>query len=323
MPVRTQSTPAHLNGTGVPPVPPGLTQEQDGKIGKFDLYQSVTDKIIAAIELGVKRDGRPMWSGAGATGIPYNRKSGKTYSGVNVLILWLAAQETGFASSAWMTYQQAKELGGSVKKGSKGQQVLYFSTVGRDRIDNETGEVESRKIGFLKSYTVFNIDQCEGIADGIVRRTFQGDVAAEAVMQASGATIIEQGGKAFFRPSSDEIYLPERSRFMSDEAFYAVAMHELTHWTGHKSRLARDFSGRFGTEAYAFEELIAELGAAFCCADLGLIPVTMDDHASYIDSWLKVLKHDKKAIFSAASQASKSHAFLMDKSKESQVKLAA
>lgn len=323
MPADTQATRANFNDTGVPPVPPGLTQEQQGQGEKFDLYQTVTDRIITAIEQGVKRDGKPLWSRAGATGMPYNRKSGKTYSGVNVLILWLAAQDAGFASSAWLTYQQAKELGGTVKKGSKGQQVVYFTTVDRDRIDTETGEIESWKVGFLKSYTVFNIDQCEGIADGIVRRKFQGDAAADTIMQASGATIIEQGGKAFFRPSTDEIYLPERNRFVSDEAFYAVAMHELTHWTGHKSRLARDFSGRFGTEAYAFEELIAELGAAFFCSDLGLIPTTIDDHASYIDSWLKVLKNDKKATFTAASQASKAHAFLVDKAKENQAKLAA
>lgn len=323
MPAHTQATPANLNDTGVPPVPPGLTQEQQGQGGKFDLYQTVTDKIITAIEQGVKRDGKPLWSGAGATGMPYNRKSGKAYSGVNVLMLWCAAMEAGFSSSAWLTYKQAGELGGHIKKGSKGVQVVYFSTIEREYSDSETGETEARQVGFLKSYTVFNLEQCEGIEIGIERRTFHGNEAAEAVMLASGATIIEQGGKAFFRPSTDEIYLPERSRFVSDEAFYSVAMHELTHWTGHKLRLARGFSGRFGTEAYAFEELIAELGAAFCCADLGLIPATMDDHASYIDFWLKVLKHDKKAIFTAASQASKAHAFLMDKSQENQIKLAA
>lgn len=313
MPAHTQATPTNFNDTGVPPVPTGLTQEQQGHSGKFDLYRTVTDKIIAAIEQGVKRDGKPLWSGAGATGMPYNRKSGKVYSGANVLMLWLSAMEAGFNSSAWLTYKQAGELGGNVMKGSKGVQVVYFSTMDRDHINQDTGEIESRGIGFLKSYTVFNLEQCEGIETGIERRTFQGNQAAEAVMRSSGAAIIEQGGKAFYRPSTDEIYLPERSRFLSDEAFYGVALHELTHWTGGQARLARDFSGHFGTDAYAFEELSAELGAAFCCADLGLIPTTMDNHASYIDSWLKVLKNDKKAIFTAASQASKAHAFLMEK----------
>jgi antirestriction protein ArdC len=311
MPALTHSNSTRSNTTVVPPVPPGLTQEQQGQTRKFDLYQLVTDKIIAAIELGVKRDGKPLWSGATASGMPYNRKSGKTYSGVNVLVLWLAALEAGFNSPVWLTFRQVGEMGGSVKNGSKGVPVVYFSTMDREQIDAETGEISSRGVGFLKSYTVFNVEQCEGIADGIVRRTFQGNDAAEAVLHASGATIIEQSGKAFYRPSTDEVYLPERSRFVSDEAFYAVALHELTHWTGGKTRLARDFAERFGSEAYAFEELIAELGAAFCCADLGLIPATMDDHARYIDSWLRVLKSDRKAIFTAASQASKAHAFLM------------
>jgi antirestriction protein ArdC len=278
---------------------------------KFDLYQTITDKIISAIEAGVQRDGKPLWRGAGATGMPYNQTSGNTYSGVNVLILWLAAMESGFVSSAWLTYKQATALGGNIKKGSKGQQVVYFSTMERESTDLGSGEIETRKVGFLKSYTVFNLEQCEGIEANIVTRTFLGNEAAEALLHASGAVIFEQGGKAYYRPSTDEIYMPERCRFIKDEAFYAVVLHELTHWTGHPSRLDRDFSGRFGTEAYAFEELVAELGAAFSCADLGLIPVTMDNHASYIDSWLKVLKNDKKAIFTAASQASKSHSWLM------------
>lgn len=278
---------------------------------KFDLHQSITDKIIAAIEAGVKRDGKPLWCGAGSSGMPYNQTSGKTYSGVNVLILWLAAIDHGFASSAWLTYKQATALGGNIKKGSKGQQVVYYSTIERDSTDHATGEINPKKVGFLKSYTVFNLEQCEGIEADIVIRTFLGNEAAETLLQASGAVILEQGGKAYYRPSTDEIYMPDRSRFITDEAFYSVALHELTHWTGHPSRLDRDFSGRFGTEAYAFEELVAELGAAFSCADLGLIPSTMDNHASYIDSWLKVLKNDKKAIFTAASQASKAHSWLM------------
>ena len=323
MPALTHSIPAKAKTTGVPPRAPGLTQEQQGQPRKFDLYQSVTDKIIAVIEQGVKRDGKPLWSGATASGMPYNRKSGKAYSGVNVLVLWLAALEAGFSSPAWLTFKQVGELGGHVRSGSKGVPVVYFSTMAREQLDADTGEISGREVGFLKSFTVFNVEQCEGIVDGIVRRTFQGNEAAEAVLQASGATIIEQGGKAFYRPSTDDVYLPERSRFVTDEAFYVVALHELTHWTGGKTRLARDFAGRFGSEAYAFEELIAELGAAFCCADLGLMLATMDDHARYIDSWLRVLKNDRKAIFTAASQASKAHAWLMGFSGPTAVKMAA
>lgn len=305
------TTQNQLHQHGALPHTPELPKSKG--VGKFDLYQTVTDKIIEAIEAGIQRNGKPLWSGAGATGMPYNRKSGKTYSGVNVLMLWMAAQEAGYSTAAWLTFKQARELGGSIKKGSTGVQVVYFSTVEHETTNRDTGEIDSKQFGFLKNYTVFNLEQCEGIEDGIQRRTFTGNEAAELVMQRSGATIIEQGGKAFFRPSTDEVYLPERTRFTADEGFYSVAMHELTHWTGGKARLAREFSGRFGSEAYAFEELIAELGAAFVCADLGIIPVTMADHASYIDSWLRVLKSDKKAIFTAASQASKAHGFLMER----------
>jgi len=164
----------------------------------------------------------------------------------------------------------------------------------------------------LRTYWLFNLEQIDGIAaTGAKTKKFQGIDAADQVLASCGADIIEQGSKAFYRPSTDEIHLPTRDRFDRPESFYAVALHEATHSTGHLSRLARNFDGRFGDESYAFEELIAELGASFLCADLGLAPVTLDDHARYIDSWLSVLKRDKKAIFTAASHAAKAHDYLM------------
>jgi antirestriction protein ArdC len=281
---------------------------------KPDLYRTITDQIIAAIEAGVKAGGQPLWIGQGATnGLPRNLKTNKAYAGINVLILWLAAHTGRYGSSAWLTYKQAKELGGTVRTGERGAHIVYFEPLTREAIDPDTGESEERVIPMLRSYVVFNTDQIDGLSipENSTRTSFADIATADAVLIHTGATIEEGGAQAYYRPSTDTITLPDRDRFTHAETFYAVALHELTHWSGGKSRLARDFSGRFGDEAYAFEELIAELGAAFTCADLGLIPATMPDHVSYIESWLKVLKHDKRAIFTAASQASKAHAFLM------------
>ncbi len=161
---------------------------------------------------------------------------------------------------------------------------------------------------------MFNLDQIEGILrPDAPRGGFAPIRAAEDILVASGATIVEGGTRAYYQPERDEIHLPDRGRFTKPENFYAVALHELTHWTGHPDRLARDFTGRFGTEAYAFEELIAELGSAFLNAEIGLIDTTLENHASYIDSWLLVLKRDKKAIFTAGSQAEKARKLLINK----------
>jgi antirestriction protein ArdC len=280
---------------------------------KLDLYQTITDQIIAAIESGTTANGQPQWIGQGAvSAIPRNLKTGKAYSGINILVLCLATHAGRFGSSAWLTYHQAKELGGSVRKGETGAHIVYFEPLKREQIDQATGEIAEKVIPLLRSYVVFNTDQIDGLEIPTIQRCgFTGIEAAESLLANSGATIEEGGAKAFYSPSRDRIQLPDRDRFTTAETFYAVALHELIHWTGHSSRLARDFSGRFGDEAYAFEELIAELGAAFTCADLDLIPATMPDHAGYIQSWLNVLKNDKRAIFTAASQASKAHMFLM------------
>ena len=279
-----------------------------------DLYQIVTDKIIALIEQGIARDGKPQWLGqGGAAGMPYNYSTGKQYSGVNVLMLWIEADTCRLGSSAWLTFKQARVLGGNVRKGEKGAHIVYFEPLKREEINRTTGEKSEKIIPMLRQYVVFNMDQIEGITPVAAQAGgFVGIEAAEAVLTHSAAPIIEGGTKAYYSPNHDEIHLPDRVRFDRSETFYAIALHELTHSTGHKSRLARDFSKRFGDEAYAFEELVAELGAAFACADLGLIPTTMDDHASYIEHWLRVLKQDKRAIFTAASQASKAHDYIVN-----------
>ncbi len=280
--------------------------------GSFDIYQEVTDKIIEAIEAGETKGKGPLWNGQGATGLPYNMTSKRAYSGVNVLVLWLTADAKGYSTPAWLTYKQATELGGTVRKGEKATHIVYFKPLERQETDHATGEVTTREIPMLRSYAVFNADQCDGLpATQGERQAFNGIEAADSILCNSGAAWEERGTKAFYSPVLDKIFMPDRDRFAKPESFYAVALHELTHWTGHSSRLARDFSGRFGTESYAFEELIAELGSAFIGADLGITPETLPDHTSYVASWLKVLKGDKKAIFTAASQASKTHDYIM------------
>ena len=280
-----------------------------------DLYQRITDQVIAAIEAGVKKTGRPLWQGqGGASALPYNHKSGRAYSGVNVLVLWLAAQASGFGSAAWLTFKQAKDMGGVVRKGEHGTHIVYCEPLQREETNPTTGAPEERTVLLMRQFVVFNLDQIDGIERRDIERfPFQGIDAAEEVLRKSGARIVVGGAKAYYSPSLDEIHLPDRERFEVAEQFYGVACHEIVHWSGVKERLARDFSGRFGSEAYAFEELVAELGAAFICADLGLIPATMDDHAAYVENWLRVLKTDKKAIFTAASSASKAHGYIMAK----------
>ena len=281
---------------------------------KTDIYQQVTDSIIAIIETG-KTGAGINWAQETVKGMPVNCKTKAPYNGINILLLWGAAREAGFSSNQWMTYRQAAELGGSVRKGEKGQLCVFFKML--EIMDKEAAETDddAKKIPMASPFWLFNLDQIDGIekpAAAAPRSEWKQIESAEHVLKASGASIKEEGQKAFYRPSTDEIYLPERTRFADVKEFYSVALHELTHWSGSKNRLNRDFAGRFGSESYAFEELVAEFGSAFLNADLGFIGSTIPNHSSYIDSWLKVLKNDKRAIFTAASQAGKAHSFIMN-----------
>ena len=275
----------------------------------IDIHQTITNQIIEAME-SARTTGRRLWDSQPS--LPMNLTTGKPYSGINIIILWGAALSCGFTSPYWLTYKQAAERGGQVRKGEHGTHCVFYKPWETESTNHETGETETVKGAVLKGFTVFNLDQIDGIEAPArePRAPFQAIEDAERILQASPARIIEGGPSAFYQPDADTIHLPAREAFINPEAFYSVALHEMTHSTGHKSRMARDFSGRFGTEAYAFEELIAEMGSAFLNADLGIIGSTLQDHADYLAHWVAILKSDKKAILTAAAAASKAHGFI-------------
>lgn len=276
-----------------------------------DMYAEVTNKIIQLIE-DQATSNTISWTKIGTGGLPMNLSTGKAYQGINVLLLWLASSEHDFTSPYWLTFKQAKAMGGSVKRGSTGTRCAFFKIQeSRTSFDDQGNPLT---YPMLSPFTLFNLDQIEGIEvpQAVVLPGESGTIdAAERILSFSHANITESGDRAFFRPSTDEIYLPTRPQFDCLRKFYSVAFHELTHWTGGKARLARDMSGRFGKETYAAEELVAELGAAFCCSALGWVSETAPDHAHYIQSWLRVLKSDKRAIFTAASAAQRAYEYLM------------
>lgn len=239
------------------------------------------------------------------------------YNGINVLMLWSAAVERDYNAPIWMTYRQATELGAHVRKGETGELVVYADTITRTETDADTGEDAEHTIAFMKGYTVFNVEQIDGLPAHFtqlaqpvldpVKRIEQ----AERFFAATKATIRHGGNQAYYAVATDRIQMPPFESFRDAESYYATLAHETTHWTRHPSRLDRDLGRkRRGDEGYAREELVAELGSAFLAADLGIVLEPRDDHAAYIESWLKVLKQDKRAIFTAAAHAQRAADFL-------------
>lgn len=276
-----------------------------------DMYQQVTDKIVALLESGGAGGGID-WARR-ASGIPRNFGTRAAYNGINVLLLWATAQELGYKHNYWLTYKQATDMGGQVRKGEKGTLCAFYKMIERTS-KNGDGD-DSEQVPVISPFWLFNLDQIDGLAvpSGEIAWSEYAQIeAAENVLAKSGAVIHEGGTKASYSPSRDVISVPDRTQFKSVTDFYSVALHELTHWTGAKTRLAREFDTRFGSEAYAFEELVAEIGSAFLNAELGIIATSLPNHACYLASWLKVLRNDKRAIFTAASQASKAHRFILD-----------
>ncbi len=271
---------------------------------KTTIYQDVTNRIIAQLEAGTVPWVRP-WRATSANGMPTNLATRKPYSGINVVLLWGAAQDRGFEHDYWLTYRQAQELGGQVRKGAKAEHITKYGTFEKQ---NDEGEKESRM--YLKSYSVFNVAEIDGIElpSPVQLQDHERNAEAERFIAATGATIHHGGGRAFYRPARDDITLPELGRFDSAQRYYSTALHELSHWTGAPHRLARDMANGFGSPNYAREELVAELSAAFLCAALQIDGQLQ--HADYIASWLRVLKEDSRAIFTATTAATKAAQYL-------------
>lgn len=284
-----------------------------------DVYTQVTDTIISAIEAGAGQWDMP-WHRHGVTHTrPMNALTGKRYRGVNVLALWAAAEARGFTTGLWGTYRQWQEKGAQVRKGEKSSLVVFFKELAVDETNPETGETERGRRLIAKASYVFNATQVDGFAlpePAAPANPAEVLSQVEAYVAATGARVAFGGEGAFYRPLTDTIHMPDRTRFVGSatssatECLYSTLLHELTHWTGIKTRCDREFGKRFGDDAYAMEELVAELGAAFLCADLGIANTPRPDHAAYISHWLTVLKADKKAIFTAASKAAQAVDYL-------------
>ena len=285
---------------------------------KQDIYSRITSQIVSHLEQGVRPWVRP-WNAGHAAGRIMRplRHNGQPYSGINVLSLWASAMAQNFTAPIWMTFKQALELDAHVRKGGKGSLVVYANSITHKETDEATGDAIDREIPFLKGYTVFNVEQIEGLPEIYYAKAAPtlDPVAriehAEKFFAASGATIQHGGNRAYYSSNADAIQMPGFESFKDADSYYATLAHELTHWTGNKSRLDRDFGGhRFGSEGYALEELVAELGAAFLCADLELALEPREDHAAYIATWLKVLSADNRAVFAAAAHAQRAADFL-------------
>jgi antirestriction protein ArdC len=292
-----------------------------GDAPRASLYDSVTNRIVAELEAGRLPWVQPWNVGRGRSGgasaaLPRNARSQRAYSGINILILWGAVIEAGWPSQGWLTFRQALEAGGNVRKGERGTMIVYadqFVPKGEtERAARDGGA--ARAVPFLKSFTVFNVAQCEGLREGVgidpaPLPSREIVPVAEAVIAASGVDFRIGGDKAFYVPSQDFVQVPPQPAFFDQINFYRTALHELCHATGHVSRLDRKLLNAFGSKDYAREELVAEMGSAFLCAALGIEPSVR--HADYIGSWLEVLREDNRAIFRAASLASKAAEWLL------------
>lgn len=289
---------------------------------KFDVHQEITNRIVAAIETA--GEFRLPWirSKGGSMRRPVNIASAKPYNGVNIVSLWVAGLAADYPSHLWGTYRQWQERGCQVRRGEKSSLIVFYKKLEFEDTNADTGEAANVERMMARASFVFNAAQVEGFKLESDERIPEAPIfdpieRAEAFATATRAVIEEGGDRACYIPSIDTIRLPERRRFTGTETttpaegFYSTLCHELVHWSGAKHRLDRDLAARFGSESYAAEELIAEVGAAFLCGDLGITPEPRADHAQYIANWLQLLKNDKKAVFSAASKASEAANWLL------------
>jgi len=279
-----------------------------------NLYQEVTERIAHQLETGVVPWVQP-WSTHPGSAMPVNALTGHRYTGCNVVLLWMAA-DRGWPTARFLTLKQANAAGGKVRKGEHGSKVYFVKQLYSKGDTMRDGKTASGPVTMLREYTVFNVAQCEGLRDSVAigkekpvtRVAGERDIVAEEFVTATGARIIEAGGSAHYSVRDDLVAMPPFKSFHTVSDYYAVLFHELGHWTGAKSRLDRNFAGRFGDAQYAAEELVAELTSAFLCAEFAIDGVSSS--AGYIADWIKLLRHDSKAFFTAASAATKAAEYL-------------
>ena len=285
------------------------------------VYSRITAQIVEHLEKGVRPWIRP-WNAEHAAGRITRplRHNGQPYSGINILSLWMSALEQNFAAPIWMTYRQASELNAHVKKGEKGSLVVYANAITRTERYDKTGQDVEREIPYMKGYAVFNVEQIEGLPEVYYAKAVPtlDPVAridhAEKFFANLGATIKHGGTRAYYAQELDYVRMPPFEAFRDAESYYSTLAHELAHWTKHPQRLDRDLGRKsWGDEGYSREELVAELGSAFLCADLELHQESPEENAAYIATWLEVLKHDNRAIFAAAAHAQKAADYLNQK----------
>jgi antirestriction protein ArdC len=284
-----------------------------------NVQESITASIVAAIEKGAGEFIMPWHRKGISTGMPHNPISKTTYSGANVLALWMGQELNGYSTNQWATYKQWQAKGAQVRKGEKSTLGVYWNSTDK-KVQGDDGEENVKRTMFASAFYLFNADQVDGYQAESVSVTpdlTERLANAEMAIANTGAIIRHGGARAYYDRMADSVTMPDRWRFMNSEtgtatqAYYSTLLHELTHWTGAKARLDRTKGKRFGDECYAFEELVAELGAAFLCAHLGIENEPRLDHAQYIENWLQVLKNDKQAIFSAASLANKAMQYII------------
>ena len=283
----------------------------------FDVYQSVTDRIVAAIEAG-GREARMPWHRSGlSTLLPKNALTGNAYNGINVVSLWCEAQLREFPYAVWGTYKQWQEIGAQVRKGERSSLVVFYKEF-EVAADPENGDDDGKR-RLAKASFVFNAAQVDGYTAAEAPAPLPPiarNAAADALIAATGALIEVGGESAYYRPSTDSIRMPDENRFrevdsdLRSQDWFAVLTHELGHWSGAKHRLAREFGKRFGDQAYCVEELTAELVSAMLCTELGITPQARADHAHYIAHYLRLMKADKRAVFAAAANAAEACAYL-------------
>jgi antirestriction protein ArdC len=283
-----------------------------------DVYTRITNQIVEQLEKGVRPWVKP-WNAEHAAGRISRplRHNGQAYRGINILSLWMSAELQGYAAPIWMTFRQASELNAHVRKGEKGSLVVFANAITRTERDEKTGEESEREIPYMKGYTVFNVEQIDGLPEIYYAKAKPGIDPVQRIERAEkffadqNATIKSGGNRAYYAQELDYVQMPDFVAFRDAEIYYATLAHEMAHWTKHPSRLARDLGRKsWGDAGYAAEELVAELSSAFVCADLNLQNEPCEENAAYIANWLEVLKHDSRAIFSAAAHAQRAADYL-------------